>query len=359
MTLPYKTFLAVLLISAFGSWVATPFVRRLALLLGAVDLPNPRKIHTQPMPRMGGLAVFLGFCLPWPAMYVLHNRVAITFLDYERLFLAMLLAGFGMVILGFYDDLKGANAWKKLLFQALTGTLLWSSSPLYRIEILTLPILGSVHLGWLSLPLTLLWVAGITNAINLLDGIDGLATGVTACIALAIGVVNILVGQLLVGLVTVALGGACLGFLPYNFSPARIFLGDTGSLFLGVMLSAISLVSLFKTTTVTLVLVPLIMFGLPIFDTLSVMVGRILRHAPVFSADKTHIHHRLLRLGWTQREAAFFLYGITLILATLAIDLSFRQSPATVLIGLLLLLGLTLLIRLSPGRRRPPGPPSP
>lgn len=337
-----KTYLAVLLMSALGAYLLTPFAAGLALRWGAMDQPGGRKIHARPMPRLGGLAVFGGFCFPWLTFYLFDNRVSGVFLNYERLFYCLLAGASVMIGLGLYDDIKGANALEKFLVQIGTATGLYFAG--FQIEQLSNPFGAPFQLGWLSYPVTLLWIVGITNAINLLDGIDGLATGVAACIAISLALINIHADKILVALLTLSLAGACLGFLPHNFSPARIFLGDTGSLFIGLTLSCIGIISLFKAATVTIVAVPLVLFGLPLFDTLSVMVGRMRRGMPLFMADKTHIHHRLLRLGWNQKEAAVFLYSVTLVLGILAVDLSVRQSWRTVAfgIGLLSILLITL-----------------
>jgi UDP-GlcNAc:undecaprenyl-phosphate GlcNAc-1-phosphate transferase len=175
------------------------------------------------------------------------------------------------------------------------------------------------------MPVSVLWIIGITNAMNLLDGIDGLVTGVTACIALSLALIHIVAGNVIVALMTLALAGACLGFLPFNFSPARIFLGDSGSLFIGVTLAAISMFSVFKETTLTVLIVPLVLFGLPIYDTSSVMVGRFRRGHSIFEGDKTHTHHRLLSIGLSHRQVALFLYCVTILLSATAFVLTLQQ----------------------------------
>lgn len=349
-----KTYFAILLMSGFVSWILTPLARRVAIAVGAVDHPETRKIHSKPMPRLGGLAVFAGFCSPFPLLYLIQNRVSMTFQDHERMILAMLVAALLMLGLGIYDDMKGASAWKKFSIQISAALVLFFGG--FQIAELSNPFGPPWKLGWLSAPITVLWIVAITNAMNLLDGIDGLATGVTFCIALALAFINILHGQVMVALLTLCLAGACLGFLPHNFSPATIFLGDTGSLFLGLALACISILSLFKAATATLIAVPILLFGLPLFDTVSVVIGRLWRRAPIFSADKTHVHHRLLRMGWNQREAAFLLYGVTLVMGTIAIDLSLRHSMATIAFGAVLLAALIAAIVIR-ARRPPPGNP--
>ncbi len=312
------------ILSALGAWFATPWVRRLAWRYGVLDQPGDRKVHTEPMARLGGLAVFIGFCLPWLGFLLLKNRVAGIFAEYWEMFWALLAGSLAMLLLGVYDDLKGLKATPKFLVQTAVAVTLYYAG--FKITRLTNPFGPAIELEWLALPVSVLWMVGITNAINLLDGIDGLATGVTACIAMSLALINIVYGNVIVALLTLALAGACFGFLPFNSSPARIFLGDTGSLFMGLMLACIGILSLFKAATATFILVPVLIFGVPLFDTVAVMLGRLVRRKPLFEGDKTHVHHRLLRAGMTHKEAAFYLYAVTLLLAGVAIFISFNQS---------------------------------
>jgi UDP-GlcNAc:undecaprenyl-phosphate GlcNAc-1-phosphate transferase len=334
--LEYKTYLVMLFASALGSFLLTPLARRLAFRWGAVDQPSPRKIHTKPMPRLGGLAVFLGFCLPWGGLYLLHNQVSITFQNYEKLFAALILGAFSMLLLGIYDDIKGANASKKFFVQIATAIALWFAG--YKIEALSNPFGDPIHLGWFSLPISVLWIVGVTNAINLLDGIDGLVAGVTACIALSLAIINGLAGNILLSLLTLCLAGACLGFLPYNHSPARIFLGDSGSLTVGIVLGGIGIISLFAESTrgaSPFISVPLILFGLPLFDTARVMLKRLASGVSMFKADKNHVHHRLLQLGLNQRQAAWTLYGVAATTGTVSVFLSLLPHGRQLLISAL------------------------
>jgi UDP-GlcNAc:undecaprenyl-phosphate/decaprenyl-phosphate GlcNAc-1-phosphate transferase len=331
----YKTYIAVLVLSAVASFLFTPLARRVAVVLGAMDLPGGRKIHAQPMPRLGGLAVFGGFCFPWGFFYLLDNRVTATFQNYEKLFVVLMAGAFVMLALGVVDDVKGLRAAPKFAVQITAAVGLYFGG--YQIDELSNPFGPPIQLGWLALPVSVFWIVGVTNAINLLDGIDGLAAGVTACIALSLAVINVLYGNIIVALLTLCLAGACAGFLPYNFAPARIFLGDSGSLFLGLVLSCIGILSLFKAATATFVAVPVILFALPLIDTTSVFVGRLWRGVPVFRGDRTHVHHRLLALGLNHRQAALFLYAITLLLGIAAIALTVRQTPVTLTLGALLL----------------------
>jgi UDP-GlcNAc:undecaprenyl-phosphate/decaprenyl-phosphate GlcNAc-1-phosphate transferase len=315
-----RTYFAILILSALASFLATPWARKIAEKLGAIDLPSDRKIHAHPTPRLGGIAVFIGFLAPLASFYLWQNRVTAIFRNYEKPVFALVLAGISMLVLGIYDDCRGADARKKFAVQIPAALFLYYFG--FRVDILSNPFGQPIHLGWLGLPFSVLWILMITNAINLLDGIDGLVPGVTAVIALSLGIINVIYGNTIIAILTFSLAGACAGFLPHNFAPARIFLGDSGSLFVGMTLSGISMYSLFKGTTATLIAVPLVLFGLPLFDTASVMIGRIATGRPVFQADKSHIHHRLLQLGLSQRQAALFLYAVTILLGAISVTMS-------------------------------------
>ena len=331
-----KTYITIVVLACVVTFFLTPAARWLAFRLGAIDQPGGRKVHRDPMPRFGGMAVFGGFCAPWGGLYLVDNRVADTFQDYEKLFGALMLGAVAMLVIGMIDDLKEMRPGRKFLAQLAVALGLYFGG--FRIAAVSNPFGDPFQLGWFSLPISVLWIVGLTNAINLLDGIDGLAAGVTACIALALALINILGGNIIVALLTLSLAGACLGFLPYNFSPARIFLGDSGSLFIGLVLSCIGMISLFKAATATFIVVPLILFALPLYDTASVMVGRALRGAPIFGADKTHVHHRLLLVGLSHRQAAVLLYGLCVALGGLAVLLSLQQAntPVFKIAGLIL-----------------------
>lgn len=318
----YKTYLVMFLLSAAGAWVFTPVSIRLARRWGALDQPSARKIHSEPTPRLGGLGVFLGFCLPWAGLYLLDNPVSATFQDFERRFAALVFGALAMLLLGIYDDVKGADAADKFAGQIGTAVILWWAG--IRIEEVTNPWGGPIDLGWFGLPISVLWLVGVTNAINLLDGIDGLVTGITAVLATALAVINVLNNNILVSLLTVSLAGACLGFLPYNRTPARTFLGDCGSLTLGMMLAGISVLSFFsegRQKASPVITVPLILFALPVFDTARVMFVRIARGRSPFQADKNHVHHRLLAMGLNQRQTAWTLYAVAAGTAAFAVVL--------------------------------------
>ncbi len=323
----YKTYLAILVLSALTSWALTPWVKKLALHLGAIDVPSERKVHKHPMPRLGGIAIFFGMCLPWIGLYIIENFISITFQNYEKLLLKLVASSVAILLLGVYDDIKGANAKQKFAVQFAVAFFLYASG--LQITQLSNPFGDPIRLNWLSMPVTVLWLVGITNAINLLDGIDGLATGVTGSIALSLAIINVAKGNVIVALLTLSLAGACLGFLPYNFFPARIFLGDTGSLFMGFMLAGIGIFSLFKSTTLSFIAVPFLVFALPLYDTFSVILRRARARTPLFSADRSHLHHRLLALGWTHRDVSVFLCFISAFMGGIGVFLTLHEAEAS------------------------------
>jgi UDP-GlcNAc:undecaprenyl-phosphate GlcNAc-1-phosphate transferase len=303
----------VVAISAFAaalasSAVLTPLVRWVAVRRGLFDHAlSARKIHGRPIPRLGGVAIVAAFAAVLGSVMLLDERIARIAAADGHLLLGI--AGGGLLIagLGVYDDVVGADARVKFGVQFAVAALAYAAG--LRIDSLSLPVLGTVELGFLGLPLTLLWIAGITNAMNLIDGLDGLAGGVAVIAAAALFAISLGHSSLLPMLITATLGGAVLGFLFFNFNPASIFMGDTGSLFLGYVLATASIPVAHEGSSAVALLVPIVALGLPIGDTLLAMARRAARGVPLFSADRGHIHHRLLDLGLSQRQAMLALYG--------------------------------------------------
>jgi UDP-GlcNAc:undecaprenyl-phosphate/decaprenyl-phosphate GlcNAc-1-phosphate transferase len=298
-----------------------PFARAFAFRVGAIDAPGGRRVHVKPTARLGGLAIFVSFFATLAAMVGFQSGLAGRFVEHPELIYGLLIGGGLLVALGAVDDVRGVRAIHKLGIQIIAAGAAYAAG--FRIEGIHLPVLGDVTLGALGVPLTILWIVGVVNALNLIDGLDGLAAG----IALFACVTNYMVASLseATGVMTVSavLGGAILGFLVFNFNPATIFLGDSGSLFLGFVLATTSLLSTTgKSTTAVAILVPMLALGVPIIDTLFAMVRRLLERRPIFSPDRGHIHHRLLDLGITHRRAVLLLYGISAISALCAIALA-------------------------------------
>lgn len=288
---------------------ATPLVRRLALALGAVDTPSGRRVHASRIPRLGGLAIIAGFFVPLLVLFALNTSVAQMFFSRPVLVAGLVIGSLTCAGLGAFDDIVGVGAKVKLLVQSGAAAVAFFAG--FRIELVTLPWGPTVALGWMALPATVLWIVAIVNAINLIDGLDGLAGGVAFFACITNFVVAWMSGNVLITLLAATLAGAIVGFLWHNFNPATIFMGDTGSMFLGFVLATTSLVGSVsqKGQTAIAILVPILALGLPIMDTLLAMVRRFLERRSIFSPDRGHIHHRLLDMGITHRRAVLILYG--------------------------------------------------
>jgi len=307
-------YVIVFLAAAAISLLATPLVRRLSRALAIMDRPEARKMHQEAMPLLGGLAVAAGFaggCLL--ACALPGHRVP------GMPFLGLAIGALLMVGLGIYDDARGADARLKLSVQALAGLVVIAAGS--RIGILTNPFGGIWDLGALSVPVTLLWIVGITNAMNLIDGLDGLAAGIGAIVAATLFAAGLPDASSFFPVAAIALSGAAAGFLRWNFPPARIFLGDTGSLLLGFVIAVLGMQGSFKGTTALALVVPIIALGIPVADTALAILRRGRQHKHLFQADREHLHHRLVRIGLTPRQAVLVLYWISIFLAGTAIML--------------------------------------
>ena len=314
-----------------ASLTVTPVVVHAAAAWNLFDVPSDsRRVHTRPIPRLGGVAVFAAMVLGLMTAAV-SGLIPTTFWVANRSFFNGLLVGGGiMLLVGMWDDVRGLKPSTKILAQCVAAAAVFFFG--FRIEALSMGSSVDYELGVFAFPLTVLWVVGVTNAFNLIDGLDGLATGI-ALVALGttLAVAGVL-GNTAVVLVCLALIGALLGFLRYNFNPARIFLGDSGSLFVGFMLAVLSVHGSLKSATAVLVLVPLFALALPLLDTLLAIGRRWLRIMPLHGADARHIHHQLLALGLTHRRAVLVLYLASVALAIVGVALAF-SPPSTVTIA--------------------------
>jgi UDP-GlcNAc:undecaprenyl-phosphate GlcNAc-1-phosphate transferase len=323
-------FLIALAVTAF----ITPWVRRRARNWGAVDDPSrARKIHTAVIPRMGGLAIAAGFFAALFALLAWETQVATLFAsDFKRV-IGLFGGAVAMLALGVYDDFLGANAKQKLLVQVAATAALCALG--FTFDRVALPWGGDLRVGVFGVPLTFLWVVGITNAINLIDGLDGLAAGVCLFAVAAMCVVSVVTGQVVAALIAVALAGALVGFLFHNFHPATIFMGDTGSLFIGFVVAATALITNTKSSTTVALLIPVTALGLPIMDTTLATFRRVLRGQSPFSADQEHIHHRLMQIGLTPRSAVLALWGVCLLacFAAAGMVLTKGNLPVYILAG--------------------------
>ena len=331
MSMSIETLAVVMFAASFVlSAGLTPFVRRLATRWGVVDYPSERKVHTQPTARLGGAAIFIGWLIPVLVVVSFKDAHWVKFFGSGRLTLGVVGTATLMFALGVYDDFRGATARLKLPVQIFAAVVLYLIG--IRIENVSNPLNSTLALGVFALPATVLWIVGITNAVNLTDGIDGLAAGVSALTALVMGFAAHYGGstETLGILYAVPVAGAALGFLIYNFPPASIFMGDCGSLFLGFTLATISLLSSRKGHAAVAVFVPLIVFGVPVTDTALAMLRRYLTGRSLFEADRRHVHHILLERGVSPRHTLLILYGASALLggaALLLMSASGRTAP--------------------------------
>lgn len=304
-----QIYLLSFIIALFTSWVLTPYVKKLAFRVGAVDKPDGRKVHSGLMPRLGGVAIYLGFVVAIVCSMHLTQDI-----------LVMLAGGTLIVIVGILDDIYQLPAKVKLVGQILAASLLVIFD--IKIEWLNNPWGGYFYLEYLSVPFTIFWVISFTNVVNLMDGLDGLAGGVSAIASVTVILVSLQQGFYPVAVITAALAGGIMGFMKYNFNPASIFMGDTGSMFIGYMLAAISIFGAVKSAATIALLVPAIALGLPIMDTAFAIVRRYSNGRPIFQPDKGHLHHRLLAMGMTQKQAVILIYVISAVLGIAAILLT-------------------------------------
>ena len=320
-----RSYVTAFLIAAGVAAALTPIVRRLALHHGAVGETGGRNVHVRPTPRLGGVAICLAILVPIVGLLFVESGVAVAFKANARLVVGLAIGSLTMCAVGAADDLRGVRALTKLTAQVAVATLAFGCG--FRIQNVFLPLLGEISMGVFALPVTVIWFVGVVNAVNLIDGLDGLAAGV----AFFAGITNLLVayigGGVIAALVMSAMLGAIAGFLVYNFNPARIFMGDSGSYLLGFVLAATPLVGPFhKASSAVALLVPVVALGVPIFDTMFTIVRRFLERRPIFSPDRGHVHHRLLDLGITHRRAVLLLYGVSVVFTAAAIAIHLGRS---------------------------------
>lgn len=323
----------VIYLSCLGlSMVMTPIVSRLALLLGAVDRPNHRKVHHKHMPTMGGLAIFGAF-------YVGHLVFRYPHFQFQGIFLGGLL----ILVAGMLDDLYGLSPKWKLLAQFLAATIVIFHGQVYFRE-MNLPFLGLVNPGIGGIFLAYLWIVGMTNAINLIDGLDGLASGVSSITFLTMYLMAAPMNDYFTMTYALILAGRTMGFLIYNFHPAKIFMGDTGAMFLGYVVAVMAMMGL-RNATFSSFMVPVILLGVPVFDTLFAMIRRKLQGKPMTQADKGHLHHLLLKVNESQTKTVLIIYGISILLSAVAVV----YNTISTTVGIVLMLLVYVVVRLITG----------
>ncbi len=327
--------LTAMALAALVAFTCTPSVSVLAYKIGAIDVPkDSRRMHNKPIPRIGGLAIFFGFVV-----------ATLVFCDITPELVAIYIGGLIIVAVGVIDDVFRISAWIKLIAQI--GVAFIAVSQGVVLEYIN--FFGKyVQFGAWAIPITVIWIVGLTNAINLIDGLDGLACGVSAICSLSLLLVMLLKGDMTVAMITAVIIGACIGFLPFNSNPAKIFMGDTGALFLGYTMAVISVSGVFKLHTLISFIVPVSIFALPIFDTTFAFVRRISHGKSPFSADRGHLHHRLIDLGFNQKQSVAILYAISAILGTSAImftEENFGRAAVIIIVGIVIFLVNFIILR--------------
>ncbi|HZL18759.1 MAG TPA: MraY family glycosyltransferase [Polyangia bacterium] len=339
-----RTAAVAFILSMLCGTILTPIVRRLAHHFGLLDHAlSPRKIHGRPVPRLGGIAIVIGFYAPLVGLLFFHSDVGGMFIADRNHTIGLFVGGLVIALLGLYDDLRGAGAVRKFIVQFLVAGFLYRLG--FRIDALANPFGNPIALGWIGLPFTLLWMVGVVNALNLIDGLDGLAGGVALVAVTITFLVSLQRGHPLMMLFSAALAGSIVGFLFYNFNPASIFMGDTGSMFLGFVLAATAVETNQKASTAVAVIIPTVALGLPIMDTLLAIGRRAWRGRPLFQADKEHIHHRLMARGLSHRQAVLVLYGFCVILGLAALLLTYGNSGQAALLLVVLAVVAVIFLR--------------
>lgn len=329
-------YVAIFAVAGLLSFFATPLVIVFAKRIGAIDIPKDnRRMHSRPIPRLGGLAIFFGF------------MVAVLLLTPVRgsEMIGILLGAVCIVGLGVVDDMVALSPKTKLLGQLLAAGIAVAGG--LRIQYIAnfLPFLYEdyISFGVFAIPITVLWIVGITNAVNLIDGLDGLAVGVSSIASICMVVIALIASDANLAMVMLALTGACLGFLPYNFNPAKIFMGDTGAMFLGYLLATMSVHGLFKFYALLSFFIPFVLLALPIFDTAYAIIRRLAQGRSPFSPDRGHLHHKLIDMGFSQKQSVAILYTLSAVLGVCAVLISTTNVHKV----LFLVLGLAVVSVLS------------
>ena len=326
------------------SFAATPLVKRFAKHIGAIDDPkDTRRIHTAPIPRLGGLAIFIGFLL-----------CVILFADLDRQLRGIIIGAVIIVIIGVIDDVFQLKAIIKLIVQALAAIVAVYHGVV--VEIFTNPFAFGdaqlVNLGFLAIPITLIWIVAITNSVNFIDGLDGLAVGVSTISTVVMLIIALMFAEINVAIALAALAGACIGFLPHNFNPAKIFMGDTGALLLGYILATVSIIGLFKFYAVVSLAVPLLALAIPLFDTSFAFLRRLLKGQNPMNADRGHLHHRLLDIGLSQKQAVLIMYALSGLLGFIAVIITATEEIRAIILVVPIFLAAAIVFFIIKGKRK-------
>ncbi len=338
-----NTYVLVYLCSWLLALLVTPIVIRLARRFKMVDSSDIRKVHSRPVPRIGGVAVFVPMMVLTISVLFLNNDIGDKFHGIQPKIIVLLSAAAFMFLVGLIDDIKGLRARVKFLCQLAAAITVCAFG--IRITSIAVSDWFTLNLGWFSWPLTLFWIVGVTNAVNLIDGLDGLAAGISAIACGVMVVLALYFGQPVMAVIMLSLCGALTGFLFFNFNPAKVFMGDCGSLFLGFTLASASVMCATKSHAIVGLTLPIIALGIPILDTLFSMLRRFLERRSIFSPDRSHFHHRLLALGLHQRHVVIVAYAVTLLIAGLGMFMIFTRNAQTIIIFVCILFLLVLAFR--------------
>jgi len=323
----------IVFVTFLTSALLVPFVKKCAEHVGAMDIPNKRKVHTVPIPRLGGLAIFGAFLLG----YMLFARMSIQMLS-------ILIGGFIVVLIGLFDDIKPVPAKIKFCLQIIAACVIvfYGKIVLNHIDMLGINIDFPIPINYL---ITILFIVGITNSINLIDGLDGLSSGVSSIYFATIAIIAFILNKMqgLDTILSLIMLGATLGFLVHNFHPAKIFVGDTGSLFLGFTISVIALLG-FKATTLTSLIIPIVILAIPIFDTALAIFRRLLKGEKIMSPDKDHFHHQLLKMKFSIRSTVLIIYAINILFASVSIFFVLGDSKMAIAVYVVLMILLLFLV---------------
>lgn len=328
-----KIYFTPFILAALISFALTPLMIKLAGIFGFIDIPkDDRRMHNKPMPLAGGLAIYISI-----------TALSFYFLNINKTLIALIIGSTIIVISGLIDDKVGLSPKLKIVFQLIASVILVLAN--IRIEFFTNPFVieSLVGLKYLAIPVTIFWICGITNTINLIDGLDGLAVGVSMICAISMLFLTNENNHTQVAILCALVAGSCLGFLPFNFNPAKIFMGDTGALYLGFMLSFITIEGVMKQAAILTIFIPVLVLGVPVFDTAFAMLRRKLEGKSIAEADKGHLHHRLLRKGLNQKQTVLILYTISATFGIIANFIAEYKSNEALIISLLMIVVIILV----------------
>lgn len=316
------------------SLLLIPFVKKFAIKIGAIDKPNKRKVHQKVMPRLGGLAIFISFMVG-----------SFLFLPSYINLWPIIIGASIMLFVGIIDDVKGVTAPVKFLGQTIAASVTVMFG--IQIDFITIPNGEVIDFGWTAIPITILWIVAITNAINFIDGLDGLAAGISSIALITISVLALSLGHPLIALLGLILLGSTLGFLVFNFYPAKIFMGDTGSMFLGYMISVLSIIGLTKSAAIFSLLIPIIILAVPIIDTAFAIIRRLVQKKPISAPDKFHLHHCIIRLGFSHRQAVVLIYLLSSLFSLAAILFTRATIWGASVLIVILLIAIELIVEVT------------